>query len=183
MANTVKRSNPKSAPSRTPVAGEGEGQVLDGIDRILLDELQHDARMTFAELARRVQLSKPAVMERVRKFERNGVIRGYRAVLDPVKMGLPVRAIVKVIVAGDRLSNFAKVVHGIPEVVECHRVTGSESFIVHVIVRDMNHLETVIDAMMPYVSTNTSIVLNSPVQDAPVPMPAAPPRGSSRRNA
>ena len=177
MPNTVRKSR---------LSGKGadaESNALDRIDRSLLDELQHDARITYAELARRVHLSKPAVMERVRKLERSGIIRGYRAMLDPVKMGLHILAIVKVIVAGDRLLSFAKSTHNIPEVMECHRVTGSESFIVQVVVRDMNHLETVIDAMMPYVSTNTSIVLNSPVYNAPVPIPSPPARRATKRSA
>lgn len=178
MPNTVRRG----AAAMRPVSRDlAVPQPLDPIDHMLLDELQHNGRVTFAELARHVKLSKPSVMERIRKLESSGVIRGYKAVIDPLKLGLPVRAIVKVNVAGDRLSNFARIAHGIPEVVECHRVTGAESFIVHVIVRDMNHLETVIDAMMPYMSTNTSIVLNSPVQDAPVPLPFAPVRKTPRR--
>jgi Lrp/AsnC family transcriptional regulator, leucine-responsive regulatory protein len=148
--------------------------ALDAIDRMLLEELQENARISIAELARRVSLSKPSVMERVRRLEREGVILRYRAEIDPAKVGLTVRAFVKVTVAGDRLSNFARLVRGIPEVVECHRVTGNESFVVQVVVRDMNHLETVIDGMMPYVSTNTSMVLNSPVNGAPVPIPHAP---------
>ncbi|AFL88578.1 transcriptional regulator [Terriglobus roseus DSM 18391] len=155
--------------------------LLDAIDHALIEELQDNARISFAELARRVHLSKPAVMERVRRLETSGVILRYRTEIDPAKLGLAVRAFVKITVAGDRLSNFARLARSIPEVVECHRVTGNESFLVQVVVRDMNHLETVIDALMPYVATNTSMVLNSPVQSARIPLPAPQPKRGGRR--
>lgn len=148
----------ENAPERLP--------ALDAIDRQLLEELQENARISYAELARRVHLSTPAVTERIRRMEESGVILRYRAIVDPAKLGFPVRAFVKVTVAGDRISSFARLARKVPEILECHRVTGNESFLVHVAVRDMNHLERVLDALMPYVSTNTSMVLNSPVQDA-----------------
>ena len=155
--------------------------TLDAIDHALLEELQDNARISFAELARRVHLSKPSVMERVRRLENTGVILRYRTEIDPAQVGLAVRAFVKITVAGDRLSNFARLARSVPEVVECHRVTGNESFLVQVVVRDMNHLETVIDALMPYVATNTSMVLNSPVQGARLPLPAPQPKRRARR--
>lgn len=136
---------------------------IDATDCRILAELQRNARVPFAELARRVGLSNPSVIERVRKLEETGVITGYRAEVDPAKVGLPVRAIVKVSVAGDKLSVFAAHAKRLPEVMECHRVTGSESYIVQVAVRDVLHLEQVIDSMMPYLSTNTSMILASPV--------------------
>ena len=136
---------------------------IDDIDCEILAELQANARITFAELGRRVGLSTPAVIERVRRMEESGVIMGYRTAVDPAKVGLPVRAFVHVTVAGDKLAKFASVVRNLPEVLECHRVTGAESFIVQVAVRDVGHMEAVIDSMMPYVSTNTSMILASPV--------------------
>lgn len=136
---------------------------LDEIDCEILAELQANARIAFAELGRRVGLSTPAVIERVHRLEENGVILGYRTLVDPAKVGLPVRAFVKVTVAGDKLAKFASIVQNLPEVLECHRVTGAESFLVQVAVRDVRHMEEVIDSMMPYVATNTSMVLASPV--------------------
>jgi Lrp/AsnC family transcriptional regulator, leucine-responsive regulatory protein len=136
----------------------------DDIDCEILAELQTNARIAFAELGRRVGLSTPAVIERVHRLEESGVIVGYRTLVDPAKVGLPVRAFVHVSVAGDKLAKFALVVQNVPEVLECHRVTGAESFIVQIAVRDVRHMEEVIDSMMPYVSTNTSMILASPVQ-------------------
>jgi Lrp/AsnC family transcriptional regulator, leucine-responsive regulatory protein len=137
--------------------------LLDDIDCDILAELQSNARIPFAELGRRVGLSTPAVIERVRRLEESEVIVGYRTAVDPAKVGLPVRAFVHVTVAGDKLAKFASVVRNVPEVLECHRVTGADSFIVQVAVRDVGHMQEVIDSMMPYVSTNTSMVLASPV--------------------
>lgn len=139
------------------------GLSIDDIDCEILAELQANARIAFAELGRRVGLSTPAVIERVRRLEDSQVIMGYRAVVDPAKVGLPVRAFVKVTVAGDKLQKFASLVRDLPEVLECHRVTGAESFMVQIAVRDVRHMEQLIDSMMPYVATNTSMILTSPV--------------------
>ena len=146
---------------------------FDAVDSAILAELQVDARLPFAELGRRVSLSTPAVIERVRKLEDSGAIRGYHAQVDPVAAGLPLRAFIKVTIAGDKLERFAAVARRVPEVRECHRVTGAESFIVQVAVRDVAHLEQVIDSLAPYVATQTSIVLASIIDWNPV-VPAAP---------
>lgn len=136
---------------------------LDAIDDKILEELQRNARITFADLGRKAGLSTPAVIERVRRLESQRIILGYHAHVDPAEIGLPVRAFVKITLAGDKLTRFAAQVKKIPEVLECHRVTGGESYVVQVAVRDMQHLEIVIDSLMPYVATNTSMVLASPV--------------------
>jgi Lrp/AsnC family transcriptional regulator, leucine-responsive regulatory protein len=149
---------------------------LDEIDYEILAELQDNARIAFAELGRRVGLSTPAVIERVRRLEESEVILGYRAAIDPAKVGLPVRAFVKVTVAGDKLGKFAAIVKSLPEVLQCHRVTGAESYIVQIAVRDVGHMETVIDSMMPYVATNTSMIMASPVPWNPVVPPARKPK-------
>lgn len=141
---------------------------LDEIDAKILLCLQENARIPFTELGRRVALSTPAVIERVRRLEESGVIAGYHAEVRPEKVGLTVRAFIKVSVAGDKLEKFASIVKKVPEILQCHRVTGSESFILQAAVEDVTHLEVVIDSLMPYVATNTAIVLGSPVPWAPV---------------
>ena len=145
---------------------------LDAIDISILAELQLEARLPFAELGRRVNLSTPAVIERVRKLEDSGTIRGYHAQVAPELIGLPLRAFIKVTIAGDKLERFAAVARRVPEVRECHRVTGAESFIVQVVARDVGHLEVIIDALAPYVSTQTSIVLASVTEWNPLIPPA-----------
>ena len=138
------------------------------MDQKILAELQVNGRLAFAELGRRVGLSTPAVIERVRRLEDSGVILRYTAQVDPAKVGLPLRAFIKITVVGERLEHFKGLARRVPEVLECHRVTGAESYILQVAVRDLQHLEAVIDSLTPYVSTNTSMVLASPVPWNPV---------------
>ena len=135
--------------------------LLDHIGWKIVVELQQDARVPFAELGRRVGLSTPAVAERVRRLEEAGIIAGYHAEVDQSKLGFPVLAFVRVNVLGCELSRFAKKAAECPEVLEVHRVTGAESFIIKVAVRDQAHLEKVIDSLMPYLATTTSLVLSS----------------------
>lgn len=141
---------------------------LDRLDAGILRLLQQDARISYAELGRQIGLSTPATMERVRKLEDAGVIRGYHAEVSLDAVGLPLRAFIKVTIAGDKLEKFASVVRRVREVREAHRVTGAESYMVQVAVRDIAHLEQVIDSLAPYVATQTSMVLASPIAWNPV---------------
>ncbi len=136
---------------------------LDQIDRNILAVLQTEARIPFAELGRRVGLSTPAVIERVRKLEDSRVILGYHAEVAPTAVGLPLQAFIKVTIAGDKLEQFAAVVRAVPEVRQAYRVTGAESYIVQVAARDLPHLEKLIDSLAPYVATQTSLVLASTI--------------------
>jgi Lrp/AsnC family leucine-responsive transcriptional regulator len=111
--------------------------LLDDIGWKILSELQQNARMPFAELGRIVGLSTPAVTERVHKMEEAGIIVGYRAHIDPARVGLPILAFVNVKVGGENLSRFMEVAGQHPEVLECHRVTGAESFLLNVAVSDV----------------------------------------------
>jgi Lrp/AsnC family leucine-responsive transcriptional regulator len=137
--------------------------LLDSIGWHILRELQENARIPFAELGRRVGLSTPAVADRVRNMEAAGIIRSYRTEVDPKACGYPVLAFIRVNVAGDKLQHFVKLAKSCPEVLECHRVTGAESFIIKMAVSDIAHLETAIDSLMPYVATTTSMILSSPI--------------------
>ena len=135
--------------------------LLDDIGWKILSELQQNARISFAELGRRVGLSTPAATERVRRMEEAGIILGYRAQIDPAKVGLPILAFINVKVSGENLSHFMKVAANHPEVLECHRVTGADSFLLKTAVSDVMHLERMLDALMPYVATTTSMVLST----------------------
>jgi Lrp/AsnC family leucine-responsive transcriptional regulator len=158
---------------------------LDEIGWHILHELQQNARIPFAELGRRVGLSTPAVAERVRNMEDAEIIRGYRTEVDPMACGFNVLAFIRVNVAGDKLQHFVELAKTRPEVLECHRVTGAESFILKMAVTDMNHLESAIDSLMPYVATTTSMILSSAITWSPVqpraeePEATAPGKGSS----
>ena len=139
------------------------GVLGDDINCRVLEELQRDARLSLAELGRRVGLSAPAVAERLSRLERQGVIAGYRAEVDPAAVGFPLTAVVRVRPAPRQLPKVAEVARATPEVVECHRITGEDCFFLKAHVRSVAHLEEVIDRFTPYGQTTTSIVQSSPV--------------------
>jgi Lrp/AsnC family leucine-responsive transcriptional regulator len=143
--------------------------------------MQANARISFAELGRQVGLSTPAVIERIQKLEDAGVILGYHAQINPAAVGLSVHAIIRITVDGSRIPGFAEQTRRIPEVLCCHRITGSESYLVEVSVRDTQHLEDVIDALMPYTATTTSLVLGSAFDWKPITPAQALPRRVIRR--
>jgi Lrp/AsnC family leucine-responsive transcriptional regulator len=138
--------------------------AIDDIDRKVLLELQKDARVSFAELGRRVGLTTPAVIERVRKLEDSGVITGYRAEIDTAKVGLPIIAFVRMSITGVDYSHIIEVAEQSNEILECHRGTGGDSFIMKVAVSSVEHLQQIIDKLTPYGITTTAIVLSSPVK-------------------
>lgn len=138
--------------------------LMDSIDWKILKELQRDARTSYAELGRRVGLTTPAVIERVRKLEDAGIITGYRAEIDAAKVGLPITAFIRMSITGVDYSRIIEVAENAPEVLECHRGTGGDSFIMKVAVSSVEHLQNLIDRLTPYGITTTSIVLSSPVK-------------------
>ena len=141
----------------------GDGAPVDDTNRRLLAELQQDARLSLAELGRRVGLSSPAVAERLQRLEQLGVIRGYHAEVDPRALGLSLTAIIRVRPAPGQLANVAEVAQRSPEVVECQRVTGDDCYVLKAHVRDVEQLEEVIDRFVVLGQTTTSIVQSSPV--------------------
>src|SRR5947208_10123627 len=141
----------------------------DQANRLLLRELQIDARLTLAELGRRVGLSAPAVAERLQRLESDGVIRAYRAEIDPRALGYALGAVLRIRPAPRQIHKVAALAQRTSEVTECHRITGEDCFFMKLFVRDVDHLEEVIDRFVPYGQTTTSIMQSSPV----------PPRGFS----
>lgn len=138
--------------------------MIDEIDRKILRELQDDARISYAELGRRVGLTTPAVIERVRKLEDAQIITGYHAMIDTAKVGLPILAFLRMSITGVDYSHIIEVAKESNEILECHRGTGGDSFIMKVAVRSVEHLQEVIDKLTPYGITTTAIVLSSPVK-------------------
>jgi Lrp/AsnC family transcriptional regulator, leucine-responsive regulatory protein len=137
--------------------------AFDMTDRRLLEELQEDARLTLAELGRRVGLSSPAVADRLRRLEADGVIVAHRTEVDPAALGYSLTSIIRVRPSPRQLQKVAELARAAPEVVECHRITGEDCFFVKAHVRDVQHLEELIDVFTPYGATTTSIVQSSPV--------------------
>lgn len=152
-----------------------EANLLDSINRRLLDELQRDGRAPFAELGRRVGLSAPAVAERVGRLERDGVITGYRAVVDPKALGYALAAVVRVRPFARQIHKIPEIASETPEIVECERITGEDCFMLRLHVRTMDDLEPVLDRFTPYGQTTTSIVHSAPVARRSLPLDDASP--------
>jgi Lrp/AsnC family leucine-responsive transcriptional regulator len=140
-----------------------ENGALDATNLRLLSELQQDARISQAELGRRVGLSAPAVAERLARLERDGTIAGYRADVNPRALGFTLAAIIRMRPAPRQIPKVAEVARDTVEVAECHRVTGEDCFYMKVHVASVEHLEEVIDRFTPYGQTTTSIIQSSPV--------------------
>jgi Lrp/AsnC family leucine-responsive transcriptional regulator len=141
-----------------------ENGNIDATDARILRALATDARTSTAELARAVGLSAPSVSERVRRLEENGVIEGYSVKINAAALGLPLAAWLRIRPIPGQLQKVAEILQRLPEIVECDRVTGEDCFIARAHVRSVNDLERVIDEIIPYAMTNTSIIQSSPVR-------------------
>jgi len=152
--------------SRTPRIADGlpdRRSVLDETNRRILTLLCEDARQSTAELARKVGMSAPAVRERVARLEETGVIRGYRIDVDPAALGLPVTAWVRVRPGPGQLSKIVELAGRIPEVSECHRISGEDCFLMKVHVAAIDALEGVLDRFLLHGQTVSSFVVATPV--------------------
>lgn len=145
--------------------------LLDAINVRLLRELQGHPRLPMSALARRVRMSAPAVTERVKRLEDAGVIAGYRLEVDPNALGLPMTAYVRIRPAPGQLLKVAEVADRTPEVVECHRITGEDCFLLKVHVPRVDDLEEILDRFLAFGQTTTSIVQSSPVPLRDLPLP------------
>jgi Lrp/AsnC family transcriptional regulator, leucine-responsive regulatory protein len=135
----------------------------DVTNRRILAALQTDGRLSLAELGRRIGLSPPAVAERVQGLEREGAITGYHARVDPRALGYSLTTVIRIRPAPRQIPKVAELARDTPEVVECHRITGEDCFFMKATVRDVEHLEELIDRFVVFGQTTTSIVQSSPV--------------------
>lgn len=155
--------------------------ALDAHDTRILSELQADARLSMAELGRRVHLSQPAVTERVRKLEAAGVITGYRATVDLAALGYGIRAIIRVGRADH--ARVVALIRQTPEVVDAFNVTGEDSWMLEIAVIDVAHLDAVVSRFCLLSDTSTAIILKTVREHQPM-LPARrpdPPASSSRK--
>jgi len=159
-----------------------EGQ-LDDADWRMLAELQADARISNAALARRVGMSPPAVAERVRRLEAAGVIRGYSVKIDAAALGLPIVAFIRLSVVGNRTAELARVLDDVHEIVECYRATGADCFVMKARVASIEHLEQVVDHLTRFGQATTSVVLSKVLDDRPFTAvaPDSPSRSAWKR--
>ncbi|NLU76384.1 Lrp/AsnC family transcriptional regulator [Streptomyces sp. HNM0575] len=136
---------------------------MDAVDRAVLTELDADPRLPTAELARRIEVSVPTARDRVRRLQESGVIRGYRLDVDPAALGCPVAAFVRVRPGPGQLPKIAELAQSLPQVSECHRITGEDCFLIKVHAADVGSFEEVLDRFLLHGQTTTSIIQSTPV--------------------
>jgi Lrp/AsnC family transcriptional regulator, leucine-responsive regulatory protein len=141
--------------------------MTDKLNRHILTLLQQDARMSHAEMGRRVGLSATAVADRIRTLENEGAIESYNACVNAAKLGFGITAFITI--SSEQCKRIPGLVEKMPEVLECHRLTGETSALLKVVVEDVDHLERLIDVMSTYGKTNTSIVLSTAFKLRPLP--------------
>jgi Lrp/AsnC family transcriptional regulator, leucine-responsive regulatory protein len=143
--------------------------ALDDTDRQIIAALMEDGRLPIAALGRRISLSPAATAERVRRLEQAGVITGYRARVDPRALGYPLTALVRVRPSAGQLRKIADLAAEIPQIAECHRITGEDCFYIKLHLRSIEELPGLLDRFLLYGQTTTSIVNDSPIPDRPPP--------------
>ena len=136
----------------------------------LLCLLQKNPRTPISQLARKIGMSNPAVKERVLRLEESGVLAGFRLELNPKELGYHVMAFVRIRPLPGHLNKIAELAQSIPEVTECHRITGEDCFILKVYVKEISSLDSVLDRFLAHGQTTTSIVQSSPVPLRSLPL-------------
>lgn len=137
---------------------------LDRTDLLILKALQENARLSFKELGRLVSLSSPAAAERVHRLEEAGLIIGYQAVIPPEKLGCPIQVFIRLHTTSEKYPKILALVESMPEVLECHHVTGDDSFVMKAAVASMERLEELIARISPFGETSTALVMSSPLR-------------------
>lgn len=135
--------------------------ALDRLDWRIIEMLQRNARITNTELGKRIGLSQPAVAARIRRLEEQGVIEGYAARINPGLVGRGIAAIVRIRTTHAQIRRCLDAFDAMPEIIEAHRITGEDCFMVRIVVEEMVQLERAIDALAGFGPVTTSVVLAS----------------------
>ena len=147
----------------------------------ILRLLQKDPRISISDIARTIGMSNPAVKERIVRLESSGVIAGYSVQLDPKKLGHSITAFVRIRPLPGHLPQIAELARNMPQVAECHRITGEDCFILKVYIPEIASLDQVLDQFLAHGQTTTSIVQSSPVLFRSPPLPKTAGREPSAR--
>jgi Lrp/AsnC family transcriptional regulator, leucine-responsive regulatory protein len=150
--------------------------LLDARNVKLLRLLRDDPRRSVSEMARRIGMSAPAVRERIQRLEESGIIRGYRLELDARALGYPISAFLRVRPMPGKLAKIGELAQRLPQIVECHRITGEDCFVMRVYLERLEDLDPLLDRFLAYGQTTTSLVQSSPVPPRGLPLP-----GTDRR--
>ncbi len=141
---------------------------IDVLNAKILKCLQENARLSNAEIGRRVGISSPAVSERIKKMEDMGVIEGYNTIVSPFEIGYQLKAIITLRAFMGKLKPFLEKVKTFDEVINCYRITGDENIVMEVVLKSNKHLETFIDQLITYGESKTQIVLSRVVKQKEV---------------
>ena len=147
--------------------------LLDERNKKLLAALLKKPRASITELARKVGLSAPATRERMLRLEEAGVIKGWRVELDPKALGFPIAVLIRVRPMPGQLPKIARLAQSLPQVTECHRITGEDCFLLRAHLRTLDELDGLLDRFLAFGQTTTSIVQSSPVPLRGLPLPGA----------
>ncbi|MEO1148584.1 MAG: Lrp/AsnC family transcriptional regulator [Cyanobacteria bacterium J06638_22] len=137
---------------------------LDNVDIQLLYALRTDARTSIADLARSLNMSAPSVSERLRRLEESGVIQNFTIEVDPKILGYSLAFYIRIRPLPGQLERVVSLIVDMEEIVECDRVTGDDCFIARAYVKSAEELEPIIDRLIPYAQTNTSMIQSSPIK-------------------
>ncbi|KAF1053466.1 MAG: HTH-type transcriptional regulator LrpC [Stenotrophomonas maltophilia] len=137
---------------------------MDKFDRALLSALLDNARLSFAELARRINLSPPAVADRVARLEAEGLISGYHASVDLERLGRPIQCLIELRLLNHGCNGVLEELAEIPQLIDCYRVTGESCVMLKAAVASTGELQELIDRLMKYGASKTSLILSTPFQ-------------------
>lgn len=136
---------------------------LDSVDVQLLHALRADARTSIAELARLLNMSAPSVSERLRRLEESGVVQ-FTIEVNPSMLGFALGFYIRIRPLPGQLSKVVSLIAESEEIVECDRITGDDCFVAKAYLKSANELEGIIDRLIPYAQTNTSLIQSSTVK-------------------
>lgn len=136
---------------------------MDLLDRMLIKLLQEDGRITVSELSKRLALSRPSISERLLRLQEKGVILGFGAKISPAAVGRNIQLIIQMSELKVSPNEFEKRIVDDEDILECHRVTGTVSYMLKAAVPGMDDLSMLVERLMPFGNVNTSVILSSPV--------------------
>jgi Lrp/AsnC family leucine-responsive transcriptional regulator len=137
---------------------------MDQTDLKIISLLQQDGRISMKELGKEVSLSPPAVAERVKRLEDVGIIEGYKAVINNVKVGKPICVLINASIKPEKQDSFLEFAKKSEEIIECNHVTGPHSMIMKAYLREMSHLEELVGKVQFFGNTETYIIMSSPIK-------------------
>ncbi len=137
---------------------------IDKLNWLILEELQENARIPLTEISKRIGLSSPSVAERIQKMEDAGILKGYEAILDKEAMGYLLGVYISIKIRFGQVERFEEFVKTVPEICECHKLTGHDCMMMKGFVRNPRHLEELNIKLAAYGELNTSLILSSIVE-------------------